>query len=71
MGYNLIDSSNVDFLTPEEQLAYVLPKDSLHLLLKKIRERQLKEHGDYYNANHEIIGLFANIFGKVVLFSHY
>ena len=69
---NLIDSSNVDFLTPEEQLAYVLPKDSLHLLPKKIRERQLKEHGDYYNANHEICWAFCKYFWEShVLFSHY
>jgi len=59
-------------LTPEEQLAYVLPKDSLHLLPEKIRERQLKEHGDYYNANHEICWAFCKYFWEShVLFSHY
>jgi 5'-3' exoribonuclease 1 len=69
---NLIDEHFADFLLPEEQLSYVLPKNSLHLLSKTSRQKQIKDHGDYYDNDHEICWAFCKYFWEShVIFSHY
>ena len=50
---------NQEMVEPIITLSYVLPKNSLHLLPKKIENYLLKHFTEHYNYEHEIIYPFC------------
>ena len=46
----MIEKSNIGPVTPHVQLTYVLPKDSLHFLPKKIYNYILNNYNEYYDS---------------------
>ena len=46
-------------VTPEVQLSYVLPRESLHLIPRGIGEMLLKEKGDNYAERYKLVWAFC------------
>ena len=53
-------------VNPLVQLAYVLPRNSLHLLPHNIYEKLILEHPDWYRLDYNILWAYCNISGKVI-----
>ena len=58
----MIDENNNQPITPTTQLAYVLPKKSLHLLSKKHQKKLLKSYENKYPEYANITWAYCKYF---------
>ena len=57
-----IENKLADPVPPLVQLAYVLPRNSLHLLPKKIYEKLILNHSEWYQLDYNILWAYCKYF---------